>query len=168
MNTTHAVAQSRDDISPMTVGKMAFLVDVLYKDCSALQFLRELTKNALEGVQRLGNGQGEIRWDVDWNRFDLTNKTVTKLCIIDTGCGMTGDEMVNYINKLSSSFHQQSKSGNFGVGAKISTAPANPEGVVYLSWVNGKGSMIHLYRDASAGIYGLRRFSNGEFLATDF
>lgn len=163
MNTTLKVARSRDEILPMSVGQMAFLVDRLYQDCSPLQFLRELTKNAIEGIMRLNGAGGEIRWDVDWNRFKLTNETVTKLCVIDTGCGMTGQEMVEYINKLSSSIHQQSKTGNFGVGAKISTAPANPEGIVYLSWVGGKGSMIHLYRDADNGIYGLQRFSNGEF-----
>jgi hypothetical protein len=162
MNTTPTVARLRDEILPMSVGQMAFLVDRLYQDCSPLQFLRELTKNAIEGITRLDGG-GEVRWDVDWNRFKLTNETVSKLCVIDTGCGMSGPEMVEYINKLSSSIHQQSKTGNFGVGAKISTAPANPEGIVYLSWTGGKGSMIHLYRDAIDGIYGLQRFSNGEF-----
>lgn len=163
MNTTIKVARARDEILPMSVGQMAFLVDRLYQDCSPLQFLRELTKNAIEGVTRLNGIPGEIRWDVDWNRFVLTNGAVSKLCVVDTGCGMTGPEMVEYINKLSSSIHQQSKTGNFGVGAKISTAPANPEGILYLSWVAGKGSMIHLYRDADNGIYGLRRFPNGEF-----
>ena len=163
MNTTPMVARSRDEILPMSVGQMAFLVDRLYQDCSPLQFLRELTKNAIEGIVRLNGTEGEIRWDVDWNRFDLTNGTVSKLCVIDTGCGMSGPEMVEYINKLSSSINQQSKTGNFGVGAKISTAPANPEGILYLSWIGGKGSMIHLYRDATNNIYGLRRFPNGEF-----
>ena len=37
--------------------------------------------------------------------------------------------MVELINKLSSSIHKQSKTGNFGIGAKISAAPANPEGM---------------------------------------
>jgi hypothetical protein len=158
MAASHALP--RDQILPMSVGQMAFLVDRLYQDCSPLQFLRELTKNAIEGVARSGSA-GEIRWDIDWNRFDLTGGTVSKLCVIDTGCGMTGPEMLDYINKLSSSIHQQSKTGNFGVGAKISTAPANPQGIVYLSWVGGKGSMIHLHRED--GIYGLQRFPNGEF-----
>ena len=162
MNTTPSVALLRDDLKAMSVGSLAFLIDRLHEDCSPLQFLRELTKNASDSILRLSGDQvGEIRWDVDWNRFDLTNGTVSKLCVIDTGCGMTGPEMVEYINKLSSSIHQQSKTGNFGVGAKISAAPANPEGLLYLSWVRGKGSMIHLCREG--GVYGLRRFSNGEF-----
>lgn len=152
------------DMLPMTVAKMGFLVDRLNRDCAPLQFLRELTKNAIEGIARLDGAPGEIRWDVDWNRFDLLGAdSAQKLCIIDTGLGMTGSEMVEYINKLSSSIHEQSETGNFGVGAKISAAPLNPEGVVYLSWKDGVGYMIQLFKDLSTGDYGLQRFPSGEF-----
>ena len=152
------------DMLPMTVAKMGFLVDRLNRDCAPLQFLRELTKNAIEGITRLNGEAGEIRWDVDWNRFDLLGtESAQKLCIIDTGLGMTGPEMVEYINKLSSSIHEQSATGNFGVGAKISAAPLNPEGLVYLSWKDGIGYMIQLFKDASTGDYGLKRFTSGEF-----
>lgn len=155
---------SAPDMLPMTVAKMGFLVDRLNRDCSPLQFLRELTKNAIEGIERSPDGEGEVRWDVDWNRFDLSGPDSTqKLCIIDSGLGMTGEEMVEYINKLSSSIHQQSETGNFGVGAKISAAPLNPLGLVYLSWKENKGYMIHLQKDPDTGNYGLRRFPNGEF-----
>jgi HSP90 family molecular chaperone len=110
-----------DDFCPMSVAKMGFLVDQLNRDCSPLQFLRELTKNGVEAIQRLHPPVGEIRWDVDWNRFDLmgADRAPQKLCVIDTGAGMTGEEMVHYINKLSSSINEQSATGNFGVGAKI-------------------------------------------------
>ena len=46
---------------------------------------------------------------------------------------------------------------------KISAAPLNHEGLVYLSWKHGNGSMIHLQFDKVKGVYGLRQFSNGEF-----
>jgi hypothetical protein len=36
-------------------------------------------------------------------------------------------------------------------------------GLVYLSWKDGKGYMIHLCRDPVEGVYGLKRFPNGEF-----
>ncbi|WP_375402125.1 hypothetical protein [uncultured Sphingomonas sp.] len=156
--------RSAPDFHPMGVAKMGFLVDQLNRDCSPLQFLRELTKNAVEAIQRLENPVGEIRWDVDWNRADLIGEDLAqKLCVIDTGAGMTGEEMVDYINKLSSSIHEQSATGNFGVGAKIAAAPLNPEGLVYLSWKNGVGSMILLHKDHATGDYGLLRFKNGEF-----
>lgn len=162
--TASAAGAIAPDMLPMTVAKMGFLVDRLNRDCAPLQFLRELTKNAIEGLSRLDNPTGEIRWDVDWNRFDLLGPdSAQKLCIIDTGLGMTGVEMVEYINKLSSSIHEQSETGNFGVGAKISAAPLNPEGLVYLSWKEGIGYMIHLFKDGATGDYGLQRFASGEF-----
>jgi hypothetical protein len=78
-----------------------------------------------------------------------------KLCIIDTGDGMTGPEMVEHINKLSSSGAQQSFTGNYGVGAKIAAATRNHAGMVYLSWKKGQGAMIHLWRNPEDGTYGL-------------
>lgn len=153
---------SNPDFAPMQVSNMAFLIERLYQDCSQLQFLRELTRNSIESIQRVKKGVGIIKWDVDEILAEASGGAQFKLCIVDTGVGMTGPDMVKYINQLSSSIHQQSATGNFGVGAKISAAPANPEGVLYLSWVDGKGYMIHLCRDDD-GQYGLSRFENGEF-----
>jgi hypothetical protein len=78
---------------------------------------------------------------------------------------MTGPEMVEYINKLSSSLHQQSSGGNFGVGAKIAAAPRNLHGIVYMSWKEGIGHMIHLWFDPEEKVYGLKRWAknHGEF-----
>ena len=50
-------------------------------------------------------------------------------------------------------------SGNYGVGAKIAAATKNPFGVVYLSWKDGEGSMIQMYRDES-GQYGLKQWKH--------
>ena len=47
---------------------------------------------------------------------------------------MTGDELVRYINQLSSSLREQSMTGNYGVGAKIAAATRNHAGLVYMSW----------------------------------
>lgn len=139
----------------MTVANTGFMLDRLGQDCSPLQFLRELTQNAIEGIAASG-GAGEIVWDVDEDQFALTD--VMKLCVIDTGVGMTGEEMVRYINQLSSSAHEQSHEGNFGVGAKIAAATRNHAGLVYLSWKDSVGYMIHLWRDPATGEYGLRQF----------
>jgi len=137
---------------------MGFMLDRLGRDCAPLQFLRELTQNSLEAVSKLPKKQGEIRWDVDWLQFDLERGGIYKLAVVDTGIGMTGPEMVKYINQLSSSSTQQSHEGNFGVGAKIAAATRNHVGLIYLSWVAGAGAMIHLWRDPRTGEYGLRRF----------
>jgi len=157
MNGTIDKRAAGADMQPMSVGDMNFLISRLYLDCAPLQFVRELTKNSLDGIARNPGESGLVHWDMDWNLNSLSNGQASKLCIIDTGIGMTGPEMVQFINKLSSSSHVQSDKGNFGVGAKIAAAPMNPAGMVYSSWKDGKGTQIILHRD-DAGNYGLKRF----------
>jgi hypothetical protein len=140
---------------PMTVDKVGFLLDRLGQDCAPLQHLRELTQNAIEAVLRTGKS-GQIAWDVDWISFDLGEPM--KACIIDTGDGMTGDEMIRFINQLSSSGSEQSFTGNYGVGAKIAAATKNPHGVIYQSWKDGEGYMIQLEKNPRTGEYGLLQF----------
>jgi hypothetical protein len=159
----HPFLRTTDLTLEMKVANMTFMLERLSQDCGPLQFIRELTENAIDSIMALSNQSGEIRWDVDWTRYDLEPKEGFKLAIIDTGIGMTGPEMVNYINQLSSSMHQQSKHGNFGMGAKIAATPRNTRGLVYLSWKDGHGSMIHLWKDPDTDTYGLRRHQNGEF-----
>jgi hypothetical protein len=140
---------------PMTVHKVGFLLDRLGRDCSPLQYLRELTQNAIEAVQRTGK-PGQILWDVDWISYDLGGPM--KVCIVDTGDGMTGEDMIRFINQLSSSGTEQSFTGNYGVGAKIAAATKNPAGVIYHSWKNGNGNMIQLEKNSNTGEYGLRQW----------
>ncbi len=67
MNHAHA---GGGNSLPMTVDNVGFLLDRLGQDCSPLQYLRELTQNAIEAVQRTGE-HGQINWDVDWTSYDL-------------------------------------------------------------------------------------------------
>jgi hypothetical protein len=66
---------------------------------------------------------------------------------------------------ISTIFPSKSASGtqgltaNFGVGAKITALARNPFGLVYRSWRNGHGAMVHLHRDDDQGEYGLRPFT---------
>lgn len=142
---------------PLAVKHTGFLLDRLARDCGELQFLRELTQNSIEAIARRPDKNGQIVWDVDWVTYDLTG--VYKLSVTDNGDGMTGDDMVKYINHLSSSGGVQSHLANFGVGAKIAAATRNPAGLVYLSWRDGVGSMIHLWKDPQTGDYGLQQLA---------
>ena len=81
-----------------------------------------------------------------------------KVCVVDTGDGMTGDDMIRFINQLSSSGSEQSFTGNYGVGAKIAAATKNPAGVIYHSWKNGEGTMVQLEKSPTTGEYGLRQW----------
>jgi hypothetical protein len=76
---------------PMGFDNVGFMVDRLGQDCSPLQYLRELTQNAIQAIQRTPEQQGTIIWDVD--PFYCDSLGVEKLCIFDTGVGMTGEEM---------------------------------------------------------------------------
>src|SRR5258705_301705 len=88
---------------PLTVKDTGFLLERLGKDCHPLQFLRELTQNSIEAILRTQARAGEVVWDVDWTSYELGDYGAFKLSIIDNGDGMTGEEMVRYINQLSSS-----------------------------------------------------------------
>jgi hypothetical protein len=147
----------------MTVNNTGFLLDRMGRDCRPLQFLRELTKNSIEAILRAPSKRNDIIWDVDGIMQTFEGRF--KLCITDNGDGMTAKEMVTYINQLSSSGAKQSLSGNYGVGAKIAAASQNHYGVIYQSWKNGTGSMIHFWRDPVTGTYGLRQFetSSGDY-----
>jgi hypothetical protein len=145
------------DTLALSVLNTGFLLDRLGTDCHPLQFLRELTQNSIEAIQRTSSKKGDIVWDVDWTPYELGEHPAYKLCVTDNGCGMTGDEMVKYINQLSSSAEVQSVDGNYGVGAKIAAATRNHAGLIYLSWKNGRGTMIHLWRDPVMCQYGLRQ-----------
>ena len=139
----------------LTVSNVGFLLERLGGDCHPLQYLRELTQNSIEAIRRTPKKTGTITWDVDWTSYEADQ--VYKLCITDNGCGMTGKDMVKYINQLSSSSSIQSQKGNYGVGAKIAAATRNQFGLVYLSWRKKKGAIIYLWRDPSSGQYGLRK-----------
>jgi len=155
-SSSSSFSSHHDNTLPMTVENMTFMLDRLGQDCAPLQFIRELTQNAIEGIKTLPDKSGEIVWDLDWNQHLLAGSF--KLAVIDTGIGMTGEEMVKYINKLSSSMHKQSATGNFGVGAKIAAATRNHAGLLYLSWKDGIGYMTHVWRNPDSQVYGLRRF----------
>lgn len=139
----------------MGVKNTGFLLDRLGQDCAPLQYLRELTQNSIEAIQATPEGKGQIEWDLDHNILDLEG--YYKLAIVDNGIGMTGRDMVEYINQLSSSMHTQSYEANYGVGAKVAALTRNPEGLIYLSWKDGQGYMAHLWRDPVTGEYGLKQ-----------
>jgi hypothetical protein len=146
---------ARSGTLPISVAQIGFMLERMAKDCGELQFLRELTQNAIESILRTKSRSGQIVWDVDWTTYDLTG--VFKLSITDTGDGMSGEDMLRYINHLSSSGGVQAHNANYGVGAKIAAATRNPAGLVYLSWRDGVGSMIHFWRDPQSGEYGLQQ-----------
>lgn len=153
---------------PIELRQAAFLLERLAADCAPLQEYRELTKNSLEAILRsleqeaAPDGGHQIVWDVEWralqSQVEAGEKPTYKLSIWDTGDGMTGEEMVEYINHLASSVEVQALDRNFGVGAKITAGVENPVGLVYTSYKNGEVHQIHFWRDPETNEYGIKPF----------
>ena len=147
----------------MKVENTAFLIEKLASDCAPLQYVRELTSNALQAIEARRNegwlGEGEVVWDVDWAL--VKRDGLYKLQISDNGTGMTGREIEQYINHLSSSGRVQDRAQNFGLGAKITACVKNPAGLVYKTWKSGQGTIATLWKDPQMG-YGLRQISLGD------
>ena len=61
------IDRAEENFLAMTVHNTGFLLDRLGQDCHPLQYLRELTQNSIEAIQRSGS-PGEIIWDVEWPR----------------------------------------------------------------------------------------------------
>lgn len=150
--------------SPIQIENTTFLIERLAQDCSPLQYVRELTQNAFEAIQARResgyDGTGYVQWDVDWPLAQ--EYRIYKLQVSDNGKGMSGPEIEQYINRLSSSSGVQSFEQNFGIGAKITAGVENPVGLVYKSWQNGSGIMGQFWKDVDADRYGLKQFQVGE------
>ncbi len=106
---------------PLTVRNTGFLLDRLGQDCAPLQFVRELTQNSIEAITNAGLPDGKIVWDYD--AISLDQDGVFKLSVADNGPGMTGAEMIEYINSLSSSGSSQSIDGNYKMEPRSRRAP---------------------------------------------
>jgi hypothetical protein len=151
----------------LAVANPTFLLERLGSECTDVQGLRELTVNGLDAIAALGDRTGgRVVWDLDWERFDASAGRVRKLSVIDSGTGMTAEQLRYYINQLAASGRAQSSSGNFGVGAKVAAGSRNPHGLEYRSWHQGRGALVCFKRHPD-GRWGLepQRRENGH---TDF
>lgn len=131
-------------IERISVDNIAFLIERIGGDFPPLQFVRELTQNAIEAVIASGR-EGRVVWDV--NREYLRTEGVKKLQISDTGIGMTDEEIRRYINNLSSSLKGLGLAANYGLGAKVTAGLRNPKGMLYRTWKDGTCYVACLGRD---------------------
>ena len=134
------------------------LVELLGRDCTPTQFVREFVKNSDEAIQRVISSKpdesfsGQIQVDVDWKYFEKLKQY--KMTFIDNGDGMTGEEMMKHLNSLSSTGHDNVYK-NYGMGAKIAALTRNHSGIIYKSWKNGVGSQIFIHYDENELSYGI-------------
>ncbi len=132
----------------MGVRNTAFILEKLASETSPVQLVRELTQNSFEADST------NVFWGYDEAHFEATG--VRKLSITDNGKGMTPDQMIEYLNNLSSSGKIQALDENFGIGTKATACVKSPHGVIYRSWVGGQGYEICVWKDSQTGEYGLK------------
>ncbi len=147
-------------ITPMKVAGVRNLVDRAYRESGALQYLRELLRNAIEADAT------RIEFGPEWRAVERDD--VYRLMVADNGRGMEPKDLLRFLNTFGGGGKPIGEEHeNFGVGAKTSLLPWNRHGVVAMSWTesNPEGAMIWLMRDPVSGEYGARKFEtdDGEF-----
>ena len=150
-------------LEPMVLGKSGPLIKQSYEAALDQQHLRELVKNSIEA--KIPDTDLAITIHPDWNFAAETaaqGEPVFRLMVEDNGSGMNGQEMSRFFRSLSLSGEHKRMGiqDNFGMGAKISTMPGNPYGVLVMSWQGGEGNMVRMYQDRD-GEYGLWRWDVG-------
>lgn len=138
-------------IVPMQVAGTEHLIDRIYRESGAHQWVRETFINAIEARAT------RIEFGIEWQAVE--SRGVYRRTICDDGIGMDADELVGFFNtfggggKPIGGAHE-----NFGVGSKTSLFPWNKHGLVVVSWKDGTPAMIWAYRKRETGEYGLRVF----------
>lgn len=143
-------------MSAIQTKNLGFILRMLGREAGPASFLREITQNSLEAIIRAGV-PGSVKWDL-YCPDPQQNPPVYKLACVDTGTGMTGEQLVERIGQVSSSGQEQTAEGNFGVGAKISAFCRNEYGLTYMSWTSGNevGSGMTIWWDSEDNNYAIK------------
>src|SRR3954462_3636407 len=136
-------------VAALRVANEAFLVSSTIERCPKTMMIRELVVNAIEAA---ATASADKCVDITAVRIE----GAPKLCIRNTGRGMSAEELDRICDLASSLYKENSLDANFGMGAKVASLPSNKHGLRYRSCKNGVVSeVIMCQRD---GVYGrLRR-----------
>jgi hypothetical protein len=138
-------------VTALRVANEAFLVSSTIERCPKTMMIRELVVNAIEAARA---SAGEKRVDI----LGIAIEGVPKLCIRNTGQGLTAAELDRICDLASSLNKINSLDANFGMGAKVASLPSNKHGMRYRSCRDGVVSEVILCQ--REGVYG--RLHRGE------
>ena len=126
-------------------------VNRMFQACGTFQWARELTRNSIEA------GATRIDFGIEWQAVEKLG--VYRRMVVDNGVGMDSEELRRFFSTLGEGAKKiGGVHDNFGVGAKIATLPWNPEGVVVVSYKNGRASMIWIVHNPDNNEYELTEF----------
>lgn len=128
-------------------------VNRMFEACGNYQWAREFLKNSIEA------GATKVEFGVEWQAVEKFG--VYRRTIADNGVGMSKEELLRFFSTLGEGAKRiGGVHDNFGVGAKIASLPWNPEGVVVISYKDGKGSMIRIGLNPETAEYELTEFQS--------
>jgi hypothetical protein len=135
-----------DAIAPLRVANEAFLVASMIERCPKTMMLRELVVNGLEAAEHASTSNKRVLVS------SRMVEGVPKLCIWNTGPGLSAAELLQITDLASSLRKVNSLDQNFGMGAKVASLPSNKHGLRYRSCSSGVVNEVTLgYRDDTYG-----------------
>src|SRR5262245_44136957 len=137
-------------------------VNRMFEAWVTYQWALECLKNSLEAEST------KIEFGIEWQAVEKHG--VYRRLVADDGHGMSKEQLRRFFSTLGEG---AKKIGgihdNFGVGAKIASLPWNPEGLVVISYKDGRASMIQIQLDVDGAEYELCEFrsENGSTYVID-
>jgi hypothetical protein len=126
-------------------------VNRMFEACGPYQWAREFLKNSLEA------GATRVEFGIEWQAVE--QRGVYRRTVADDGKGMDRDELCRFFSTLGEGAKKiGGVHDNFGVGAKIAALPWNSEGLVVISYKDGRGSLIWIVLEPDSGEYELVEF----------
>jgi hypothetical protein len=145
-------------VKKLAIVGASHFVNRMFEACGNYQWAREFLKNSIEA------GATKVEFGIEWQAVE--KEGVYRRTVADNGAGMTRDELLAYFSTLGEGAKRiGGVHDNFGVGAKIASLPWNPEGVVVISYKDGRPSMIHIQLDDDGAEYELREFRSEKGIA---
>lgn len=130
-------------------------VNRMFEAGGKYQWARELLKNSLEAEAT------RVEFGIEWQA--VAEHGVYHRTVADNGIGMDKEELRRFFSTLGEGGKKiGGVHDNFGVGAKIASLPWNPEGVVVLSYKEGRGAMIWIELNPESGNYELVDFDHDD------
>jgi hypothetical protein len=121
------------------------------------QIYRELSKNALEAIEKKREIDPNFKGYIQMGRLDLPGLE-NKMSCMDNAIGMPKKRVVDLVNNLAETL-EQSPDGNFGYGTKPCAYARNKEGIQYQTWRHNEseGSYVRIHKQPE-GFYGAEPF----------
>jgi hypothetical protein len=140
-------------VKKLAIVGASHFVNRMFEACGNYQWAREFLKNAHEASAT------KVEFGIEWQAVEKLG--AYRRTVSDNGAGMTKEELLRFFSTLGDGAKRiGGVHDNFGVGARIASLPWNPEGVIVISYRDGKPSMIQIELEPDSADYELVEFQS--------